>query len=107
MDGWMIIKGREWRGRTYEMLALCEDWTLPEIYSQWERNGLFPVFWPGLSGQGLESVHMRHSLQEKGGEEVEETGLFQIYTPVGKMSVCDLAGRPRDPVGRKTCPPRW
>lgn len=79
------------------MLALCEDWTLPEIYSQWERNGLFPVFWPG---QGLENVHMRHSLQEKGGEEIKETGLFQIYTPVGKMSVCDPGRETQRPCGR-------
>lgn len=32
------------------MLALCEDWALLVIYSQWERNGLFHAFWPGLSG---------------------------------------------------------
>lgn len=38
------------------MLALCEDWILLEIHNQWERNGLFPIFWPGLLGHGLESV---------------------------------------------------
>lgn len=45
-------------------------------------------------------MSMRHSLQENGGEEITEMDLFQIYTPVGKMSVCDPGQETQRPCGR-------
>lgn len=45
-------------------------------------------------------VSERHGLQETGGDWMKETGLFQISSPVGKMSVCDPGQETQRPCGK-------